>query len=64
MAWWNDRDFRALNRALANDELDEVRRLIGNGVDVNKRDTSGRRPLDLSTILEPCYDSPNGEWIQ
>ena len=63
MAWWNDRNATALHYALVNDRIDEVRRLIAGGADVNKPDSTGRRPLDFSTVLDPCDESPqDSEW--
>ena len=59
MAWRNAS--QALNLALITDRIDEVRRLIASGVDVNRQDSSGRRPLDYTTVLDPCYESSDGE---
>ena len=57
-------DVLDLVHALLEDEIPEIERLIASGVDVNAKDYSGRRPLDCCTILEPCYEDPDGEFRQ
>lgn len=53
-----DPDSLLFQEALVNDQIGEVRRLIEGGANVNGKGPSGRRPLDFTTDLGPCYEEP------